>query len=114
MKKVSRYAILSGIMGIIAINWHRNTFISNALRIFGIIVGVGLLLIGIFPLGFAIFISMDALRIPAAPMREFPQTMANNILHLIFFIGSFTGILTLPFWTLLLGKALLKQKNIPA
>jgi len=108
------YMIPQGLFGIwiIAINWRRNKFISNALRIFGIIVGIGLLITGLFPTGFALFISIDAVRIPAVPMKEFPQTQANNILHIFLFAGFFTGVLTLPPWTMMLGKALIKKHSI--
>jgi hypothetical protein len=41
-------------------------------------------------------------------MREYPQTNANNLLHILLVIGSFMGVITLPFWTILLGKYLLK------
>lgn len=107
------YMIPQGLFGIwmIVINWRRNKFISNALRIFGIIVGIGLLITGLFPTGFALFISMDAVRIPAVPMKEFPQTQANNILHILLFAGFFTGVLMLPPWTMILGKTLLKKHN---
>ncbi|MEP7232072.1 MAG: hypothetical protein ABI691_17550 [Ginsengibacter sp.] len=109
------YMIPQGIFGVwlIAFNWSNYKFISKGLRIFGIIVGIGLVVAGSFPIGFGIFVSMDALRMPAAPIREFPQTSVNNILHILFFIGSFTGVLTLPFWTIFFGKALLgKRKTI--
>jgi hypothetical protein len=107
------YMIPQGLLGIslIGINLRKYELISLGLRIFGIIVGIGLLLTGIFPLGFAFLVNMDALRIPAAPMREYPQTHANNFLHILLFIGSFLGVITLPFWTILLGKALLKSSN---
>src|SRR5262249_37168397 len=105
------YMIPQGAFGIwlIGINWRMHKFISTGLRISGIIVGIGLLLAGIFPLGFAFLVSMDSLRIPAAPIREYPQTYANNILHILLFVGSFMGILTLPFWELFFGSALLRK-----
>ena len=107
------YMVPQGLVGIslIGINLQRGGLISLGLRIFGVIVGAGLLLTGIFPLSFAFLVSMDALRIPAAPMREFPQTSANNFLHILLVIGSFLGVITLPFWTILLGKALLKSST---
>jgi hypothetical protein len=104
------YMIPQGIFGtsLIVINLQKYEFISLGLRIFGVIVGIGLLLTGVFPFGFAFLVSMDVLRIPAAPMREYPQTNANNLLHILLVIGSFMGVITLPFWTILLGKYLLK------
>lgn len=107
------YMIPQGIFGwwLIIINLNKSTFISKGLKIFGVIVGIGLLLAGIFPIGFAMFVSMDALRIPAAPQKEFPQTAANGILHLIFFIGSVTGVLTLPFWSIFSGREFLKKSR---
>ena len=70
---------------------HLKTVFSKGLRWFGIIVGLGLVLVGLFPLGFAVFVDPSSLQIPAAPPKEFPQTVANKILHLVVFIGSIMG-----------------------
>ena len=77
------------------------------------VVGVGLLLVGIFEVGYAIFVSPIGLLIPAAPIEdlEIPvDTTANIILHNILVIGSFMGVLTLPIWTIILGRKLLRER----
>lgn len=85
------------------------------LRWFGIMVGFGLALVGIFPLGYAIFVDNIILHIPV-PSDEVIQkipvdTPANVFLHQIIWIGSFMGVLTLPIWTILIGVRLLRKKT---
>ena len=104
------YMVPQGIVGawLVFISMHLKTVFSKGLRWFGIIVGLGLVLVGLFPLGFAVFVDPSSLQIPAAPPKEFPQTVANKILHLVVFIGSIMGVLLLPVWTILLGRRLLR------
>lgn len=89
--------------------------LSRGLSWFGIIVGFGLALVGLFPLGYAIFIDTVVLQIPAAPeavIEKIPtNTPANNILHYILFTGTFMGIITLPVLTILLGRRMLQEKS---
>ena len=47
--------------------WRMKGVFPEWLRWFGIICGLGLALVGLFPLGYAIFVSKIILRIPAAP-----------------------------------------------
>jgi hypothetical protein len=88
---------------------------SRGLRWFGIVVGFGLALVGLFPLGYAIFVDTIILQIPAASdaaVEKIPSnTPANITLHYILFTGTFMGIVTLPVWTILLGRRLLREKN---
>jgi hypothetical protein len=80
-----------------------------------IIVGFGLALVGIFPLGYAIFIDKIILQIPAAPDEEVAKiptdTNANIILHQILNIGTVLGVLTLPIWTIIVGIRLSREKD---
>ncbi len=103
------YMIPQGIFGawLVFINLRLKAVFSGSLRWFGIIVGTGLVLVGLFPLGFAIFIDPDPLRIPPPAAKEFPQTTANNILHIILSVGSILGVLTLPVWSILSGRRFL-------
>jgi len=99
------YMIPQGMFGVwlIVINW----------QLTGIIIGVGLLLVGIFEIGYAICVNPIGLRIPAAPIEELEipvETTANIILHMILNIGSLMGVLTLPIWTIILGRKLLREK----
>lgn len=105
------YMFPQGIFGVwlILVNWRMKSMVHLALRWFGIIVGLGLVLVGIFVIGFAIFVNADAIKIPAPPMREYPITPANLLLHQILYFGSFMGVFTLPVWSILIGRWLLRK-----
>jgi hypothetical protein len=111
------YMFPQGIFGvwIMIACWRSGGLIPQWLRWFGIIVGFGLALVGIFPLGYAIFVDNIILHIPV-PSDEVIQkipvdTPANVFLHQIIWIGSFMGVLTLPIWTILIGARLLRKKT---
>jgi hypothetical protein len=109
------YMFPQGVFGvwIMIVCWRMKGTFSPGLRWFGILVGLGLALVGIFPLGYALFVDKMILQIPAATdeaVAKIPtDTTANIILHKIIWIGSFMGVLTLPFWTILLGKRLFRE-----
>lgn len=93
--------------------WRLKGLIPQWIRWFGIIVGLGLTLVGIFPLGFALFVDKIILQIPAPSdevMEKIPETPANIFLHQILWIGSLMGMLTLPIWTITIGIKLLRIK----
>jgi hypothetical protein len=106
------YLFPQGIFGvwIIYFNWHMRGILSKGLRWFGIIVGLGLTLAGIFPVGYAIFVDTIILQIPAASdeaVQRIPtDTTANVILHQMVAVGTLLGVVTLPIWTILLGRKL--------
>lgn len=107
------YLFPQGIFGawLVLFNWRMKGFLSKGLRWFGIIVGSGLILAGIFPVGYAIFVDTIILQIPAAldeAVKRIPtDTIANIILHQIVAVGTLLGVVTLPIWTTLLGRKLL-------
>lgn len=109
------YMFPQGVFGVwvMIVCWRMKGIFSPALRWFGILVGLGLALVGIFPLGYALFVDKIILQIPAATdeaVAKIPAgTTANTILHKIVWIGSFMGVLTFPFWTILLGKRLFRE-----
>ncbi len=109
------YLFPQGIFGVwlIFINWRLKGILSNGLRWFGIIVGTGLAMSGVFPVGYAIFVDTIILQVPAAPdeaVQKIPvDTTANIILHQMVGIG-LIGVIMLPVWTLLTGRGLLKRK----
>jgi hypothetical protein len=107
------YPVPQGVFGVwlILVNWRMRGIFSPGLRWFGMVVGLGLTLVGIFPLGYAIFVSPVIFHIP--PIQPIDHdTLANYILHWIIYVGSFMGVFPLPFWTLLLGRRLLREKSI--
>src|SRR6185295_1015979 len=93
---------------------HMKGILSKGLRWFGIIVGLGLALIGASIIEYAIFVDTIILQIPAAPnelIAQIPINTANVISHYMLFIGTFLGVLTLPFWTILIGRKLLRERS---
>jgi len=110
------YMLPQGIFGawMIMACWRMRGLIPQWMGWFGIIVGVGLVLVGIFPLGYAIFVDNIILQIPAPSddvVAKVPvDTPANAFLHQLVYIGSVMGVLTLPIWTILIGARLLYKK----
>ena len=111
------YMFTQGVFGVwlIIACWHLKEVFPQWLRWFGIIVGFGLALVGIFPLGYAIFVDKIILRIPAASDEEVAKiptdTIANTILHQILSIGTTIGVLALPIWTIIVGVGLRREKD---
>jgi hypothetical protein len=109
------YMVPQGIFGawLIVINWHLIGLLPRWLIWFGMVVGLGLVLVGtVFP-GLAIFVYPTMLKIPAVPQENyvFQNTQINYVLHRILDIGTFIGVVTLPFWTILTGFQLFKAED---
>jgi hypothetical protein len=95
------------------VNWKLVGIFSGGLRWFGMVVGFGLMLVGMFFVLYAIFVSTILLRIPAASLEEManvPHTPANIFLHYFIYIGSLLGVLTFPFWSICIGSSLIRKK----
>lgn len=112
------YTVPQGAFGvwIIIVSRNMKKVISNGLRWFGTIVGLGLIITGMFFPLYAIFVSTNVLKIPAvdpADPTNFPDhfTWINQHLHYLLYVGSIMGMLTLPFWTILIGRKLLVQRT---
>ena len=109
------YMFPQGLFGLwlMIVCWRMKGRFSQGLRWFGIFVGLGLTLVGVFPLGYAIFVDKIMLQIPAASdevVAKIPANTANIIVHQFLFVGSFMGVLTFPFWAILLGIRLRREK----
>ncbi|HZJ36957.1 MAG TPA: hypothetical protein VFD29_10070 [Gillisia sp.] len=75
---------------------------------------LGLALVGIYPLGYAIFVDIIILQIPAPSdevLENIPMTLADSIFHLILAFGTIMGVGALPFWTIIVGLRLLRKKR---
>ncbi|TKK65389.1 hypothetical protein FC093_19970 [Ilyomonas limi] len=111
------YMFPQGVFGawMIIACFRTGSLIPQWLRWFGIIVGVGLVLVGTFPMGYAIFVDNIILHIPAVSdevVAKIPtDTPANVFLHQLIWIGTIMGVLTLPIWTILIGARLLRTKT---
>ena len=109
------YMFTQGVFGVwvILACYRLPGLLQPGLRWFGIVAGTGLALVGLFPLGYAIFVDKVILQIPAAPdevIAKIPATPANIILHYILYTGTFMGVIPFPFWTILLGRKLLRKR----
>ena len=113
------YMFPQGVFGVwlMVVCWRTKKVLPNSLRWFGMIVGFGLALVGSFPLQYAIFVDKIILQMPAASdeaVAKIPISHANMILHQVLWLGSPLGVLTLPFWTLLLGRKLFRAAKFEA
>ena len=87
--------------------------LSKGLCRLGMVVGIGLILVGVFFVGYVTLVSPIPLRIPAASLEEaskIPITTANLYLHYFLDVGSLLGVLLMPIWTILIGLALFQKK----
>lgn len=111
------YSLPQGVFGVwlIWVSWRLSKIFSRSMRGSGMVVGLGLTLVGLFFVGYSIFVSSLMLKIPAASLEEaqaVPWTRANDFLHYFIWIGSYMGVYPLPFWTIWLGYVLLRKRQI--
>jgi hypothetical protein len=111
----SYYIITQGVFGVwlMIVCWRMRDTLSGGLRWFGLVVGFGLALLGPIPLALALFVYPGSLAIPAVDPANFPyqDTPANRLLHQLVGVGTLLGVLTLPFWSILLGRRLLRVET---
>ena len=105
------YTVPQGILGVwlIVVNQRLTSVLRRRLTRFGTVVGFGLLLVGIFPLAYGILVDPIGLRGPVPPDYPSPDTTANTIIHIIFYIGTLLGVVTYPVWIILLGRRLTRH-----
>ncbi len=96
------YMVPQGVVGgwLMIVSWRIAKVLPNHLTGLGMIVGLGLVLVGTFPLGYALLVDPSV-----------PESAANGYLHQIVKYGSYMGVFALPFWTVLMGGRLLRVKN---
>jgi hypothetical protein len=112
------YMFPQGIFGVwlIVVSWRMQGILSRGLRWFGMVVGFGLALVGTFPSGMAIFVPWYTLGDPPATPAVQPEVsagvhLADNVFHQFLLIGTFMGVITLPIYTILIGRRLLREKS---
>lgn len=115
------YTVPQGIFGVwmIIVCQDKQNLLSKGLRWFGMIVGIGLLITGMFFPLYAIFVSTIILQISAADPSDqvnYPEhfNWMNQNLHYLLDVGSVMGMLTLPLWTILIGRKILREKSVDA
>jgi hypothetical protein len=86
---------------LIAVNWLSAGVITRALRILGMIAGLGLTILG------ASFFFLGGL----AVLTDGPFAYANNVnFHIGIAIGGFPAFILYPTWAILIGRRLLRNK----
>jgi hypothetical protein len=107
------YTVPQGVLGVwlMVVNRRLASVLPRGLTWFGTIVGFGLLLVGTFPLAYAIFVDPIGLHGPIPPDHPNPETTANTIIHDVFFVGTVLGVWTYPIWTIVLGRRLLRARD---
>lgn len=112
------YMFPQGIFGVwlIVMSWRLQDILSRGLRWFGMVVGFGLALVGTFPSGMTIFVPWYTISPPPEILTVTPEIstgvhLADIVFHQLLWIGSFIGVITLPLWTLLLGRRILRETS---
>jgi hypothetical protein len=108
------YTVPQGVFGVwlVYMSWRMKTVFGWPLRGFGMVVGTGLLLFGLFLVGYVMLVSTMPLRSPAASVEEqesVPFDEANTFLHQFIWLGALMGVYPLPVWTVLVGAKLLRR-----
>ncbi|HVI56025.1 MAG TPA: hypothetical protein VM621_13360 [Luteibacter sp.] len=105
------YMIPQGAFGgwLIVVCRQNATGLPPGLRRLGIVAGGGLLLISVFPIGYALFVDPAILHGPIADDDPTPPgtERANGIVHLALAIGTLIGCSMYPLWSALAGRWLL-------
>jgi hypothetical protein len=108
------YMIPQGAVGgwLIAVCWHNANGLPRGLRRLGIVAGVGLILISIFTIGYALYVDPAILHGPISDDDPTPPgtDRANGIVHIVLAIGTLVGCSMYPLWTALAGRWLLQVK----
>lgn len=112
------YMFPQGVFGawLIVLSWRLQGILSRSLRWFGKIVGFGLALVGTFPSGMAIFVPWYTIGAPPEIQEVTTEVsagvhLADTLFHQFLLIGTFIGVITLPIYTILLGRRLVREKN---
>jgi hypothetical protein len=103
-----------GLFGIwlVVVNRLVSDAFSRGLRWFGTVVGVGLMIAAVFPVGYFLFVDPTLGPLPFNSEPPAGTERANGILHDFLTIGGFLGVAPLPIWTALVGLKLLKKGGL--
>jgi hypothetical protein len=110
------YMVPQGAFGMWLMIVNRRTVktLSKGLRRLGIIAGLGLFIVGSYPILFAALVDTLIFQGPSAKGYEPPATTANIVIHLMLMFGTLMGVTTYPIWNILIGlkfhRAGLSQK----
>lgn len=105
------YNIPQGLIGVwlMLVNRRLSGVLGRGVRWLGTIAGFGMVLVGQFPITYAIFVEPVNFFASSPDDAPFVETPANNIIHLLLIIGSYFGVLPYPIWSMLVGRRLLRE-----
>ena len=105
------YMVPQGIFGvwIVWLSRYLSGILPRHVKWIGIVAGVGLILIGTFPVAFGIFVDRLVLRGPVPPDYQDVNNTANLVAHIILALGTLIGIPLYPVWSFSVGRTLLRQ-----
>ena len=110
------YMLPQGMLGLwlVVVSRARQALLSRSLRWFATAVGAGLILVGLFPVGYVLFVDPVILAVPAVDPANYPlhDTRANQMLHVMLDIGTLAGVVALPIWTIAAGAGLLRSRPL--
>jgi hypothetical protein len=109
------YMIPQGAVGgwLIAVCLQKANGLPKGLRILGIVAGVGLILISLFPIGYSLFVDPAMLRGPISDDAPTPPGThrANGIVHMVLAAGTLVGCSMYPLWSALAGHWMLSREK---
>ena len=105
------YMVPQGIFGvwIVWLSRYLSGVLPRHVRWVGIVAGAGLVLIGVFPIAFGIFVDPLVLRGPVPPDYQDVNSTANVVAHIILALGTLIGVPLYPVWSFSVGRTLLRQ-----
>lgn len=107
------YMVPQGIFGawMIWIGCHLSGVVPRDIKWLGIVAGVGLILVGVFPLAFGLFVDPIVFRGPMPENYQDVNSLANLVTHIILGLGTLIGATLYPIWCLAVGRTLLRQPS---
>jgi len=109
------YMIPQGALGVwlIVVCRQNANGLPSGLRKLGVVAGIGLILISLFPIGYALFVDPAILHGPISDNDPTPPgtDRANNIVHMVLALGTLIGCSMYPLWSVLAGRWLLVRGN---
>jgi hypothetical protein len=109
------YMIPQGAVGgwLIAVCLQKANGLPKGLRILGVVAGVGLILISLFPIGYSLFVDPAMLRGPISDDAPTPPGThrANGIVHMVLAAGTLIGCSMYPLWSALAGRWMLSREK---
>jgi len=107
------YMVPQGIFGvwIVWLSSYLSGLLPRHVKWLGIVAGIGLILIGIFPIAFGIFVDAVVLRGAVPPDYKDVNSTANLLVHIMLAIGTLIGLPLYPLWSIAVGRTLLRQPS---